>query len=289
LRISNGRIEGEKTLAKRKTKKKTEQRSRGARPFWSGTLTFGLVSVPVDLYPGNRTVRASLRMLGPEGQPLARRYYSQKTGRDLEDDQMVRGYEIDKDKYVVVTDEELERLAPEQSRDIDLRRFVDLESIPPLYFDRSYFLAPSAGSEKAYRLLADTMEEEGLAGIATFVMRGKEYLTAIFSENGILRAETMRFADEIRSTKEIGLPEKKKKLPAAKVKKFEGIIAKHSARQLALKELKDEKTAQLLKLVEKKRAQHKDVVEVEEAKVEEGKVVDLMAILKKSLEGKHAA
>src|SRR6266403_141897 len=166
-------------------------------------------------------------MLGPEHEPLARRYYSEKTGRDLDSAEMVRGYEIDKGKYVIVTDEELERLAPEQSRDIDLRKFVDLESIPPLYFDRSYFLAPSAGSEKAYKLLSETMAKSGLAGIATFVMRGKEYLVTIFPENGILRAETMRFADELRSPKDIGLPEKKN-VPVAAVKKFEKIIAKNS-------------------------------------------------------------
>jgi len=225
-------------------------------------------------------------MLGPEGEPLARRYYSQKSGRDLDQEEMVRGYEIDKEKYVIVTDEELERLAPEQSRDIDLRRFVDLESIPPLYFDRSYFLVPSEGSEKAYKLLAETMEKGGLAGIATFVMRGKEYLVAIFSENEILRAETLRFADELRSPKDIGLPEKKN-LPAATVKKFENIIAKNSDRHLSLKDLKDEKTAQLLKLVEKKRKQHKDVVEVEELERDEGKVVDLMEVLKKSLARKR--
>src|SRR6185369_18086943 len=109
--------------ARRKTTKrrKTEDDSpRSARPFWSGTLTFGLVSVPVDLYPGNRSVRAPLRMLGPEGEPLSRRYFSQKTGRDLDGEDLVRGFEIEKDRYVPVTDEELERLAPEQSRDIDL-------------------------------------------------------------------------------------------------------------------------------------------------------------------------
>jgi len=228
-------------------------------------------------------------MLGPDGQPLARRYYSQKSGDDLDDEQMVRGYEIDKDKYVVVTDDELERLAPEQSRDIDLRRFVDLKSIPPLYFDRSYFLAPSEGSEKAYKLLSETMQKSDLAGIATFVMRGKEYLVAIFPENGILRAETMRFADEIRSPKDVELPQKKK-VPAATVKKFETIIARHSGKHLSLAELKDEKTEQLLKLVEKKRKQHKGVVEVEKPERDEGKVVDLVAVLKRSLgKGKAAA
>ena len=274
--------------SKRKQSSEDNGNARGARPFWSGTLTFGLVSVPVDLYPGNRTNRAPLRMLSPEGEPLSRRYFSQKSGKELDDEDMVRGFEIDKDKYVIVTDEELERLAPEQSRDIDLRRFVPLEEIPPLYFDRSYFLAPSEGSEKAYKLLAETMEKEDLAGIATFVMRGKEYLVSIFPENGILRAETMRFADEIRSPKEIDLPEKKK-VPAASVKKFERLIEKHSAKQLSLKELKDEQTEKLLKLVAKKRKQHKDIVEVEESKREEGKVIDLMAALKKSLAGKRKA
>jgi DNA end-binding protein Ku len=278
---------GKKATRKRRSDD-DEHNARSARPFWSGTLTFGLVSVPVDLYPGNRTNRAPLRMLSPEGEPLSRRYFSQKSGKELDNEDMVRGYEIDKDKYVVVTDEELERLAPEQSRDIDLRRFVPLEEIPPLYFDRSYFLAPSEGSEKAYKLLAETMNKENLAGVATFVMRGKEYLVAIFPENGILRAETMRFADEIRSPKEVDLPEKKK-VSAAAVKKFEKLIAKHSAASLSLKELKDEQTEKLLKLVEKKRKQHKDVIEVEEPAREEGKVVDLMAALKKSLAGKRKA
>ena len=280
-------------MARKKATKKRqsaddESQARSARPFWSGTLTFGLVSVPVDLYPGTRTNRAPLRMLGPDGQPLSRRYFSQKTEKDLEDDEMIRGYEFDKEKYVSVTDEELERLAPDSSRDIDLRRFVDLQSIPPLYFDRSYFLVPSEGSEKAYKLLAATMENEDLAGIATFVMRGKEYLVTIFPENEIMRAETMRFPDEIRSVKEIDLPERKK-VPAATVKKFENFIAKHSDKRLSLKELKDEKTAQLLKLVEKKRKQHKDVVEVEVPERDEGKVVDLMEVLKKSLARKRKA
>ena len=277
-----------KKATKKSRSADTDGQARGARPFWSGTLTFGLVSVPVELYPGNRSNRVPLRMLSPEGETLSRRYYSEKTERDFEDDQMVRGYEIEKDKYVIVTDEELERLAPEQSRDIDLRRFVSLAEIPPLHFDRSYFLAPAAGSEKAYKLLAETMVRSELAGIATFVMRGKEYLVAIFPENGILRAETMRFAEEIRSAAEVGLPEKKK-LPAATVKKFERLIAKHSHKQLSLKDFKDEQTEKLLKLVERKRKQHKDVVEVAVPEREEGKVIDLMAALKKSLAGKRKA
>ena len=255
----------------------------GVRPFWSGTITFGLVSVPVNLYPATRTNRAPLRMIGPEGEPLSRRYYSEKTGKDLEADDMIRGYEIDKEKFVTVTDEELERLAPEKTRDINLTLFVKEESIPPVYFERGYFLSPAGNSEKAYKLLAEAMKERGDTGIATFVMRGKEYPVAIFSDNGILRAETMRFPDEIRSAKEVGLPEKPKTNPTT-VRKFETLIKKKTKRTFTPD--KDEETAQLLKLVKKKEANKSNVVQIKDSEVSEGKVIDLVDVLKRTLAGK---
>ncbi|HSS18749.1 MAG TPA: Ku protein [Pyrinomonadaceae bacterium] len=258
----------------------------GPRPFWSGTLTFGLVSVPVNLFPANKSSRAPLRMLSADGEPLSRRYFSEKTDRDLDADQLVRGYEIKKGKYVVISDEELERLAPEKTRDIDLKRFVPEDSIPPVYFERGYFLTPGGGSEKAYKLLAETMEHEGRAGLATFVMRGKEYLVAIFAEHGILRAETMRFPDELRSPADVGLP-KKKKVPAATVHKFEKLISSKSKKQMSPRKLADEQTERLLKLVKKKSAQKKNVVKVEVEPREKGNVIDLMSMLKKSMVGKR--
>jgi DNA end-binding protein Ku len=224
-------------------------------------------------------------MLSPEGEPLSRKYYSEKTEKDLDADEMVRGYEIDKGKYVVITDEELERLAPEKTRDIDLKVFVPEESIPPVYFERGYFLTPDAGSEKAYKLLAETMEKGGKAGLATFVMRGKEYLVSIFAEHGILRAETMRFPDELRSPEDVGLP-KKTKVPKATVKKFEKLISNKSKKQLSRTTLGDEQTERLLKLVKKKSTQRKNIIEVETEERDEGKVIDLMAVLKKSLAAK---
>lgn len=224
-------------------------------------------------------------MLGPEGRPLARKYYAEKTGKDLDADEVVRGYEIDKEKYVVVTDEELERLQPEKTRDIDLKQFVPAESIPPVYFERGYFLTPAAGSQKAYKLLAETMDQSGLAGIATFVMRGKEYLVAIFSDNGILRAETMRFADELRSPADVGLP-KKKDPPKATVTKFEKLIAGHAKKQFTPTKLADKQTDELLKLVKKKQKKRGSVVEVDTETDTDTKVVDLVQILKKSLAGK---
>jgi len=271
-----------------KRKQKPPDQESTTRPFWSGTITFGLVSVPVNLFPAIRTARASLRMLSPDGVPLSRRYYSLKSGKDLDDDEMIRGYEIKKDRYIVVTDEELERLDPEKSRDINLRRFVNKDDIQPIYFEHAYFLAPAGGSVKAYQLLAETMEESGRAGIATFVMRGKEYLVAILAENGILRAETLRFSDEVRSPEEIGLPEPNRVSKAA-VRRFEKLIQTKSAKGLSRDELRDEQAEGLLKLVERKQARQKDVVEAETAEREPGKVVDLMEVLKKSLAGKRAA
>ena len=262
-----------------------EEENDGGRPFWSGTLTFGLVSVPVSLFPAARTVRTSLRMLGPDGQPLARKYYAEKTGKDLDVDEVVRGFEITKEKFVIVTDEELERLAPEKTRDIDLKQFVPAESIPPIYFERGYFLTPAAGSQKAYKLLAETMDKSGLAGIATFVMRGKEYLVAIFSDKGILRAETMRFADELRSPADVGLP-KKKEVSKATVTKFEKMIANKSKKQFSPAKLADKQTDSLLKLVKKKQSKRENVVKVEEEMETDHKVVDLVKILKQSLGGK---
>jgi len=278
-------------LPKRKTRAKPEpegEQESSTRPFWSGTITFGLVSIPVNLYPATRSIRSSLRMLGPEGVPLRRRYFSPETGKQLDDDDMVRGYEIEKDEYVLVTDEELERLDPEKSRDIDLRLFVKNEEIQPVYFEHAYFLAPAGGSVKAYQLLAETMEKSGRAGIATFVMRDKAYLVAIFAENGILRAETLRFSDEIRSAEDIGLP-KPKHAAKADVSRFEKLIKAHAKDQLSREELRDEQTEELLKLVEQKRSHHQDIVETGVAEHEPEKVVDLMEILKRSLAGKKAA
>jgi len=242
--------------------------------------------VPVNLFPANQSNRASLRMLGPDGEPLARRYYSQKTKRDLDADEVVRGFEIDKDKYVVITDEELERLQPEKTRDIDLKLFVPEDAIPAVYFERGYFLTPAESSEKAYKLLAETMEKNGVAGIATFVMRGKEYLVAIFADHGILRAETMRFADELRSPAEVGLPEKKKVPPAA-VRKFEKLISGKSKKQFSGSKLQDEQTDALLKLVKKKEKNRKNVVKATTSdEPHEAEVIDLMQVLKRSLSGK---
>jgi DNA end-binding protein Ku len=262
-------------------KDQVERASPGRRGFWSGTLSFGLVNIPVSLYPANRSSHVGLRMLAPDGTPLQRRYSSSVTGKELASEELVRGYELEKDQYVVVTDDELERLDPEKSSIIDLRRFVPVEDIPPLYFERGYFLGPAGESTKAYQLLAAVMEKTRRAGVATFVMRGKEYLIAIIAEKGILYAETMRFPDELRTPEGIGLP-KKPEVAEEKMRHFEQIINQHSEPQLAPAELHDETSATLLKIVRAKQSEKKDVIVGGEPR-EQAAGPDLLAELKRSL------
>jgi DNA end-binding protein Ku len=266
-----------------------EQQELRARAFWSGTITFGLVSIPVNLFPGTRHQRAALRMLAEDGTPLQRRFFCEKQNREVERDEIAKGYESAKGKYVVVTDDELDALEPKKSRDIDLRRFVPAADIDPLYFERSYYLAPAGDTTKAYRLLAETMTETGRAGIATFVMRGKEYLVAIVAEDGLLRADTMRFADEVRSSKAVGLPAKGT-VKAADVTRMRKTIKANSAARLPVAELADEFSERLRKLVAKKEKKHEDVYELpeellddEEAEGEDAQVIDLVEVLKRSL------
>lgn len=260
------------------------------RPFWSGTISFGLVAVPVDLYPANRSRRVALRMVAPDGTPLARRYFSQ-SGEEVSWEEIVRGAEVDDGRFVTVGDDELEALAPEKSRDIDLTRFVDAAAIDPLYFQRAYFLTPSGDTTKAYRLLAAVMEDTGRAGIATFVMRGKEYLVAIFAEGGILRAATLRFADEVRSAEDVGLPEPEE-APKKAVDRIARAMRAAAAAKLDEKELADEDSRRLVAVAEKKLEAGEDVLaapalpEDDEEGPEGAEIVDLMEVIKRNLRGR---
>jgi DNA end-binding protein Ku len=259
------------------------QQPSGMRPFWAGTITFGLVTVPVAIYSATRSGGTALRMLGPDEAPVQRRYVCSKDEKVLDADDIVRGYEIEKGKFVVVTDEELEAVEPRKSREIDLQLFVDLDDIDPIFYERAYYLVPTGGTNKAYRLLAEVMEKKRQAGIATFVMRAKEHMVAIIAENGILRAETLRFENEIRQPEDVGLPKLLKPAPAD-VKKFETQIAKH-AKKFDPRELFDDYAERLEKLVAKKEKTKAAVVKVEEDADEErgADVVDLMAVLSRSL------
>ena len=262
----------------------------GTHFFWSGTIAFGLVSLPVSLYTANRGSTVALKMLAEDGTPLARRYFCSREDVPLSSDDLVRGYEIEREEFIEVSDEELAALAPSKSREIDLRRFVPLHAVDPMFFERAYFLVPEEGAVKAYRLLAKTMESASRAGIATVVMRGKEYLIAIIAEQGILRAETLRFHDELRTPADVGLP------PLAKASAVDMKAIAQAIQRLAIDELDpakltDESSHRLLELVERKLEADEGVFHVPEVSEqvperESAEIIDLMQVLKRSLEGK---
>jgi DNA end-binding protein Ku len=271
-------------MARTRSSKRKKADRPSVRPIWAGTLTFGLVSVPVELFPAVRSLRQGLRMLDDKGAPLERRYYDPETGRTVPYEKLARGFEIQKGKFVVLEEEELESLAPEKSRDIDLRRFVPVEQLDPIYFLRSYFLAPGSESTKAYRLLAATMEKTGRAGIATFVLRDSEYLAAIIAEHGVLRAQILRFQDEVRTPEDLGLG-KTRKAPTAEKKRMLEAIRAGAEDELDESELEDGWTEKLEKLVARKRKQGEDVVKApkDELELPDVQVIDLLEVLKRSM------
>ncbi len=260
------------------------------RSIWSGTLSFGLVSIPVSLFSAVRPRHTRLRMLDGQGTPLRRRYYCPESGKALDSSDLVKGYETEDSGWVTVEDEELEGLQPEKSGDIDLRLFVARQDIPPLYFNRPYFLFPSGRSVKAYKLLTRVLKDDEKAGIATFIMRGREYLVAILAEEGILWAETLRFAGELRDPEQVSLPVKSSQ--QNQVSAMEKEIRALSTGDLPAEEMADRYGRELERLAEKKRKRKKDLVRIEvEATETEGseEPVDLMTILKQRLMEENAA
>jgi DNA end-binding protein Ku len=266
-----------------------ERAAAPVRPLWSGTITFGLVSIPVELLSAVRPRQTAMKLVDKAGHALGRQYHCSKEGKKLDNDDLVRGYETDSGKIVEITDEEFESVAPEMSGDIELRNFVPIDEIPPLYYQKPYFLAPAGKSAKAYHLLAQTMQDTGRVGIGSFVMRGHEYLVAIVSDNGVLRADTLRYADEIRSVDSIGLP-KRSKATQAKVSQFVKVIDDLTRKSLDVSELEDKQAAALQALVKSKEKDgdsviHTSGLESDDPEASEGasNVIDLMAVLRRSL------
>lgn len=259
----------------------TEEHAATTGAFWSGTITFGLVSIQVDLYSAHRPKTAALRMIDRQGTALHRRYFCPLDHKPVGRDEIVRGYEIEEGRFIEVGDEELEALEPKKTREIDLHSFVDLAELDPIYFQHAYFLVPAGDVSKPYRLLAEIMERSGRAGIATFVLKDREHVVAILAEGGILRAETLLFADEIRSSEVVGLPTMEK-APAAKVKRMQQEIKKLLHKEFDPDLLHDRYAHRLLDLVQQKLKTGVDVVEKPaEPEAEGAEIIDLMEIIKK--------
>ncbi len=169
-----------------------------AHAIWSGTISFGLVGVPVKLVPATRSQDVRFHQLEEEtGARIRYRKVSEATGEEVPNDKIVKGYELAPGQYVTVGTDDLEAFAPKSTRQIEIEDFVDLDDIDPIYFEQAYYLEPAKGGEKQYRLLHDTMRQLGKVAIGRVVIRSKEALVAIRPLDGVLCLETMRFADEI--------------------------------------------------------------------------------------------
>jgi DNA end-binding protein Ku len=254
-----------------------------ARAIWSGSISFGLLNVPVRMYSAVARRNIALREIREsDSSRIKHRRVAEGTDEEVPYDEIIKAYELTPGQYVPLTKDEMAALAPEKTRAIAVQDFVDLTEIDPMYFDSPYYLGPADGAEKAYGLLAKAMKASGKVAIARFVLRSKENLAAIRSDGHVLTLTTMRFADEVVPVDELEiLPEK-----AAKPVKREQEMAEQLIDSLSTdfepKAYHDEYREQLLALIERK-AEGKEIVASEAEAPKATKAPDLMAALEESI------
>jgi DNA end-binding protein Ku len=255
-----------------------------ARAIWTGSVSFGLLNVPVRLYSAVARRNIALREIREsDNARIKHRRVAEGTDEEVPYEEIVKAFEITPGNYVPLTKDEMSALAPEKTRAIDVLDFVDIEEIDPMYFDSPYYLGPAEGAEKAYSLLAAAMEASGKAAIARFVFRNKEHLAAIRASNGVLTLTTMRFADEVVPPSELDdvLPQKKPKVAKREQEMAEQLIDSLSTR-FDPSGYRDEYREQLLGLIERK-AEGKEIVTPEAEAPTATKAPDLMAALEESI------
>jgi DNA end-binding protein Ku len=255
-----------------------------ARPVWSGTITFGLVNIPVKALTAVRDHDVHFHQLQKRtGSRIRYRKVAEKSGREVEQDDIEMGYELSKGRYVTFDKDELDELRPESTRAVEVSDFVALDDIDPIYYERTYWLVPSdEPAKKGYQLLRAAMEERNLVGIGTVVMRNKQYLTAIRPLDGALAMSTMRFADEVvpRSETE-DLPRRTKPDPKSLRMALQLIDAMST--EWEPRRYEDTYTEELRQRI-KAKDEGKEIVEAAEPPEPTGKVVDLMAALEASVD-----
>jgi DNA end-binding protein Ku len=255
-----------------------------ARAIWSGSISFGLLNVPVKLYSAVARRNIALREIREsDSARIKHRRVAEGTDEEVPYDEIIKAYEITPGQYVPISKDEMASMAPEKTRAIDVQDFVDLDEIDPIYFDSPYYLGPADGAEKAYSLLAAAMKASGKVAIARFVFRNKEHLAAIRTTGGVLTLTTMRFADEVVATSELEevLPDKAPKVAKKEQQMAEQLIESLSA-DFDPNAYRDEYREQLLGLIERK-AEGKEIVASEAEAPQATKAPDLMAALEQSI------
>src|SRR3954453_8550349 len=258
-----------------------------ARSIWKGSISFGLVNIPVGLYSAETRDEISFKLLDKKTMsPIHYKRVSEESGKEVPWEETVRGYELESGKYVVMSDEDLKRAAPEATQKIDITDFVDLDDISPLYFDKPYYLAPDKKGAKAYALLRETLRRTGKVGIAKVVIRTRQYLAAGVARGDVLTLELMRYAHELRDPSELDVPSGKQGVSDREVEMaerlVEGMVAAWDPEKY-----KDTYRNDLMKMIEKRvdAGQLESSPEPAPRPKEVGaKVVDLMALLKQSVE-----
>lgn len=262
-----------------------------ARGLWKGAISFGLVNVPVELHSAKRrTSELDMTMLDKRDlAPVGYKRVNKATGKEVPWAEVVKGYEYRNDKYVVLSDEDFRRANPEAAKTVDIQAFVELADIAPQYFETPYYLVPGKRGEKAYALLRDTLKKAGKAGIATVMIRTRQYLAALIAQDELLVLNTLRYHDELKKASEFEIPD-------AKVSAKEMDMAMRLVDDMADKwqpaRYKDTFKDDLLKRIEEKveAGQTEEITEPEKGAREpkSADVVDLMSLLKKSIEKKPA-
>jgi len=251
--------------------------------MWSGAISFGLVNVPVKLYSAvsRKTVRFN-QLNSETGNRIQQKRVDPETGEEVGYDQIVKGYELTKDRYVVITPDELDALDPEKTRTVDIEDFVDLDEIDPVYYDHPYYLVPDKGAAKAYGLLLGAMKEANKVAIARVVLRSKEQLVAIRPAGDVLMMETMLFHDEVVPAHDIeDLPEGKELKATDRELKMAQQLIDSLTSEFDPTSYRDEYREKVLELIEMKASGQEIAVQPEAP--EPAKVPDLMAALEASL------
>jgi DNA end-binding protein Ku len=255
------------------------------RAIWSGSISFGLLNVPVKLYSAVSRKNVSFRELREsDGSRIRHKRVAEADGEEVAYEDIVKGYEVSPDQYVVVTRDELEDIDPKKTRAIEIQDFVDLDDIDPIYFDHPYYLGPDKGAEKAYALLVKAMGDAKKVAVARFVLRNRENLAAIRPAGNVLTMATMRFADEVVAPDELGddvIPQDGRKLDKREVDMAKQLIDSLTA-EFDPSKYRDEYREELLSLIDRK-AQGKAVVEPVSEEPKPTKAPDLMAALEESL------
>jgi DNA end-binding protein Ku len=263
-----------------------------ARGLWKGAISFGLVNVPVELYSAQkRSAAVDLTMLDKRDlAPVGYKRVNKASGKEVPWEDVVKGYEYEDDKYVVLSEEDFRRANPEASKTVDIMAFVDLADITPQYFETPYYLAPGKRGEKAYALLRDAMAKAGKAGIATVVIRTKQYLAAVVPQGEALILNTLRYHNELKSAKDLDIPEKLEgQKPSSKELDMALRLIDDMADDWKPERYRDTYHEDLMKRIEEKikAGQTEEITEPEkeERATKGAEVVDLMALLRKSVEG----